>query len=135
MSDKTIHLKFKDKKIKAIDNLMERLGETKNGLKRTEFLHQLIDIGMFIKEKSLIDDDENEPDYQRLYVESCRTVLETKHLIEQIFKSTYHNKLSMFSNYHDEILDNTDQTKYVVEQLLSGNDNPNTLKATDEKNI
>ena len=41
----------------------------------------------------------------------------------------------MFSNYHDEILDNTDQTKYVVEQLLSGNDNPNTLKATDEKNI
>ncbi|MDC0534972.1 hypothetical protein OAO18_04075 [Francisellaceae bacterium] len=130
MANKTIHLTYSDKKVALIDDLMQRSCLEK----RTEFIKELIDIGMHVKEKYLNkNDDEIKPDYDALNLQASKNIIEFKKIIEQIFRFTYTDRLSKYDNYTDELKAIHEDSVIRIDNILSGNDNPDADKNKDER--
>ncbi|WP_191092922.1 hypothetical protein, partial [Cysteiniphilum sp. SYW-8] len=98
------------------------------------FIRDLIDIGYAVKKAQLnASDDEEMENWQAVYQDAAKKMIECHHLIRQAFAFTYNAKLSRHEGYGVELKENKRESDEYIANLLSGNVDSEKLKGSKGK--
>ncbi len=123
-------IRIDEKKLINIRELMVAYGETNESY----FIRDLIDIGYAVKKAQLNASDEEEmKNWQAVYQDAAKKMIECHHLIRQAFAFTYNAKLSKHEGYGVELKENKRESDEYIADLLSGKIDVEKLKGAKGK--
>ncbi|GGG09593.1 hypothetical protein GCM10010995_28950 [Cysteiniphilum litorale] len=123
-------IRIDEKKLMNIRELMVEYEETNE----SAFIRDLIDIGYAVKKAQLnASDDEEMENWQAVYQDAAKKMIECHHLIRQAFAFTYNAKLSRHEGYGVELKENKRESDEYIANLLSGNVDSEKLKGSKGK--
>ncbi|GGG09548.1 hypothetical protein GCM10010995_28920 [Cysteiniphilum litorale] len=123
-------IRIDEKKLMNIRELMVEYEE----INESAFIRDLIDIGYAVKKAQLnASDDEEVENWQAVYQDAAKKMIECHHLIRQAFAFTYNAKLSRHEGYGVELNENKRESDEYIANLLSGNVDSEKLKGSKGK--
>jgi hypothetical protein len=123
-------IRIDEKKLMNIRELMVEYEETNE----SAFIRDLIDIGYAVKKAQLnASDDEEMENWQAVYQDAAKKMIECHHLIRQAFAFTYNAKLSKHEGYGVELKENKRESDEYIADLLSGEIDAEKLKGAKGK--